>query len=418
MLILTLNAWSSSLKYQIFNTDTKQTITKWNVEKIWLPGSFIIFAYGSKSKQIQKPIKTHEQAIKLIFEIITSTEYKIIDSIDDISAIWHRVVHGGEYFKESIIIDAKVISTIEKCVPLAPLHNPASLSIIYICRKLFSKIPQIAVFDTAFHQTMLPQHYIYPIPYEYYQKQKIRRYGFHGTSHKHIYDRLCELENKKDLKVISCHLWNWASITAIDGWKVIETSMWMTPLDGIVMWTRSGSIDPAIVLYLIKNNKMTVNQVQDVLNKKSGLLGISGKYSDMRDIRQKYKEWDTRCVLAMDIYINSILKYIWSYAVLLWWLDCIWFTGGVWQNADIVRKLVLEKLSRLGISLDEKRNKSDEKEKLITKQWSKIKAYVIPADEEQIIACETLKVISSKILKSNSSTKTKPTTKTKIKSKK
>ncbi len=396
MLILTLNSWSSSLKYQIFNSETKQTITRWNVEKIWFPWSFICFTYNWAYKQIEKAIKTHEQAINLIFEILTSKDYNFIDSIQDISAIWHRVVHGGEYFKESVIIDAKVINTIEKCIPLAPLHNPASLSIIYICKKLFQKTLQIAVFDTSFHQTMTPDHYIYPIPYEYYQKNKIRRYWFHGTSHKFIYNRISELEKKKNLKIISCHLGNWASITAIDSWKVIETSMWMTPLDGVVMWTRCGTIDPAIVLYMIKNNKLTVNKVQDILNKKSGLLGISGKYSDMRDIRKKYKEWDPRAVLAMQIYINSIVKFIWSYIALLGWVDCIWFTGWVWQNADIVRELILDKFKRLWISLDEKKNKSDEKEKIITKPDSKAKAYVIPADEEQIIAYETLNFLDDK----------------------
>lgn len=241
---------------------------------------------------------------------------------------------------------------------------------------------------------MKPEHYIYPIPYEYYQKQKVRRYGFHGTSHKFIYNRIAELEKKKNLKVISCHLWNGASITAIDSGNVVETSMWMTPLDGVVMWTRSGSIDPAIVLYMIKNNKLTVNKVQDILNKKSWLLGISGKYADMRDIRDKYKEKDPRCTLAMDIYVNSIVKFIWSYIALLGWVDCIWFTWWVGQNADLVRKLILEKFKRLWVVLDEKKNKSDEKEKIITDAESDITAYVIPADEEQIIAYETLNFLS------------------------
>lgn len=349
-------------------------VVKWNIEHIWENGS---------------EFKNHKDALHSVLPQIS--EHWIF------AAIGHRVVHGGEYFKKPVIITEEVISKIEKCIDLAPLHNPANLMVISACKEFFPGIQQIAVFDTAFHQTMKPAHYLYALPTKYYETHKIRRYGFHGISHQYVYEKLLADYNVSvDSKVITCHIGNWASITAIKGWKVIETSMGMTPLEWLVMGTRSGNIDPAIVTYLMTHESMSAEQIDDLLNKQSWLLGISWVSNDMRDIIAWIQQWNEKCSLALDMYINSLVKYIWSYIALLWWVDVIVLTAGVMEHRTIVRTMLLEKLSWMWIVLDTQANQNDASlEKIVSTPDSKITVVVIPTNEEYMIAKETQKLISN-----------------------
>ena len=386
MKILVINAWSSSLKYQLFDMMSNVVVVKWDIEKIWEEWS---------------SFSTHKDA--MLFVIDTLTEGWNMD----INAIGHRVVHGWEYFKDPVIITDEVIKIIDDCSDLAPLHNPANLAPILACKQLFPGISQVAVFDTAFHQSMEPAHYLYPIAYKYYEHYKIRRYWFHGISHQYVYEQLIErlkawkIENLKhadinNLKVITCHIGNWASIAAIKWGKVVETSMGMTPLEWLMMGTRSWNIDPAIVTYLMTHESMTAEQIDDLLNKQSWLLWISWVSNDMRDIIAWVEKWNEKCVLAVEMYINSLVKYIWSYVALLWWVDAIVLTAGIMEHRTILRTMLLERLSWMGIVLDIQANQDTlHLEKIVSAKDSKVTVIVLPTNEELMIAKETFKMVST-----------------------
>lgn len=324
----------------------------------------------------------------------------------DIEAVGHRVVHGGEYFKNPVIITDEVIAKITECSDLAPLHNHANLQAILPCRILFPTLPQVAVFDTAFHQTMEPAHYLYALPIKYYETYKIRRYGFHGISHQYVYEKLVEklrsweIEKLKDmsledLKVITCHIGNGASITAIKWAKVVETSMWMTPLEGLMMGTRSGNIDPAIITYLMVHEYKTAEQIDELLNKRSWLLWISWVSNDMRDIVAWVEQGNQKCILALDMYINALVKYIWAYAGILWWVDVIVLTAGVMEHRTMVRTMLLERLSWMWVAFDAEVNQSEVLEKIVSIPDSKVAVVIIPTNEELMIAKETFHLIQN-----------------------
>ncbi len=374
MKILVINAWSSSLKYQLFDMEKDVVVAKGNVEHIWENGC---------------EIKNHTEALHSILPHVS------VDGKLEFDAIGHRVVHGGEYFKQPVIITDEVIAKIEECADLAPLHNPANLQAILACKALLPEVQQVAIFDTAFHQTMEAKHYLYALPMKYYEKYKIRRYGFHGTSHQYVYEQLMQ-NVKQPEKVITCHIGNGASITAIQNGKVIETSMGMTPLEGVMMWTRSGNIDAAIIPYLMKHESLQVDQVMNILNKESWILWISWISNDMRDIYAWIEQWNQRCQIAFDMYLTSLIKYIWSYTAILWWVDAIVLTGGVMEHKALIRTLLLEKLSWMWITLDEKSNPDEisHMTRLSTSD-SKIEVFVIPTNEELMIAKETFALIKT-----------------------
>ena len=352
-------------------------VVKWNIEHIWEHGS---------------DIQNHTEALHSILPHVS------VDGKLEFDAIGHRVVHGGEYFQQPVIITDEVIARIEECSDLAPLHNPANLQAIFACKALLPEVKQVAVFDTAFHQTMEPAHYMYAIPMKYYETYKIRRYGFHGTSHQYVYEKLMqnsEFKIQKN-KVITCHIGNGASIAAIKDGKVVETSMGITPLEGVIMWTRSGNVDPAIVPYLMKHESLTVDQVMNMLNKESGVLWISWVSNDMREIYAGIDQWNVRCQLALDMYINSLIKYIWSYVAILGGVDAIVLTGWVMEHKALIRKLLVQKLSWMWIVLDEEANLDEISQATrISTSDSKIWVFVIPTNEELMIAEETFKLVNN-----------------------
>lgn len=377
MKILVINAWSSSLKYQLFDMNTTTVLVKWNIEKIWVQWSAVM---------------THKDALQSVVVILT--EWWNLD----IDAIGHRVVHWWEYFKSSVVITSDVLAKITECSDLAPLHNPINIEWIRACEELFPNIQQIAVFDTAFHQTMEPAHYLYPLPMKYYETHKIRRYGFHWTSHQYIYEKLLADYDvvPKNLKVITCHIGNGASITAIKDWKVIETSMGMTPLEWLMMGTRSGNIDPAIIPYLMEHEAMDTQHINDLLNKQSWLLGVSWVSSDMREIFAAQEKWDKNCQLALNMYTNSLVKYIWSYVALLWGVDVIVLTAWIMEHRTQLRSELLKRLSYLGIVIDKEANENtDILEKKISAPESQVSVFVIPTNEELMIANQTFGLMNN-----------------------
>lgn len=394
MKILVLNSWSSSLKYQVIDMQSQTVLVKGNVEKIWQKDSFLDYELDGKTTHVDKEVKNHHEALHLV---VSESLQSPISNLQSIQAIGHRVVHGGEYFSDAVKIDDDVISKIQSCNELAPLHNPANIAWILACKELAPEIPQVAVFDTAFHQSMMPAHYLYAIPYEYYEKYKVRRYWFHGTSHEFVYDKLMNNEKwiMKNAKVITCHVWNGASITAIQDGKVVETSMGMTPMEGLVMGTRSGNVDPGVITFLMKKENLSPDQIENILNKKSGMLGVSWTSSDMRDILDGRKTWDERCTLVLEMYVNGIVKYIWSYVALMNGVDAIILTAWVLERSKDVRKLLIDKLARLGVALDEKANDFSTEERVISTKNSKVLIKVIPTNEELMIAEEVHKVIKS-----------------------
>lgn len=398
MKILVINSWSSSIKYDIFDMIKKKSLSSWLVEEIWSKNSLLLYKYNNKQIKIKQDFKNHEQALTKIIEILTQLEDPILSNIKEISAIWHRIVHWWEYFSKPTIINNSVIKNIEKCSPLAPLHNPANLIWIKVCQKLIPDIPQIAVFDTAFYQSMPVENYLYPIPIKYYKKDKIRKYWFHWTSHDYVSHKACKfLElNYNKQKVISCHVWNWASITAIKNWKVINTSMWMTPLDWLMMGSRSWSIDPSIIWVLYEKENTKIKDINNILNTKSWLLWISQKSSDMREIIKWIELWDSNCKLAYDMFINRIIQYIWSYITLLWWVDIIVLTAGILENRPSIRKDIINKLKFLWAELDNKKNSITWKDIKISLKSSKINIVVIKTKEEYMIAKHTYKLLKIK----------------------
>ena len=357
MLVFVLNAGSSSLKYQLIDAQTTEVKASGLVERIGIDGILKHEIGENKKLSFELPIPTHKEAIELVLRILTNDETKVIDSISEIEAIGHRVVHGGEYFKESTLIDEDVIKKIEELVPLAPLHNPAHLLGIKICRELMPTVPNIATFDTAFHQTMPEENFLYAVPYGDYTEHHLRKYGFHGTSHYYVSNEAVKLLNKEDSKIIVCHLGNGSSVSAVRDGKSISTSMGLTPLEGLIMGTRSGDIDAGVIPYLMERKGLNANQILDYLNKKSGILGISGISSDLREVIKASNDGDKRSKIAIEMLCNRIKKYLCSYAGLMGGVDAICFTAGIGENSDLIREKVCENLEFMGIEIDKEANK-------------------------------------------------------------
>lgn len=394
MIILSVNAGSSSLKFTGFKMPEEEVIVSGLFERIGIAGScYTIKLNGEKIKK-ERDLPNHEEAVKILIDELLLNG--VIKSLDEIEGVGHRLVHGGEKYANSVIIDDDVINTVTELIPLAPLHNPANLIGVETFKKLLPNVLNVAVFDTAFHQTMDKSAYIYPVPYEWYSEYGVRKYGFHGTSHKYINDKISEILNRRDLKVISCHLGNGGSITAIDSGRVVDTTMGFTPNAGLVMGTRSGDIDASFIPYVISKSKKSLDEVISDLNKKSGLLGISGVSSDSRDIEAGVNEGDVRCVLAEEIYENKIVSYIASYYCLLGGADVICFAGGVGENGITVRRNIINKLAPLGVKLDADANNVRGVVTKISSDESKVLCYLIPTDEELMIARDTYNLICGK----------------------
>lgn len=396
MKVLVINCGSSSLKYQLIDTITKEADAVGICERIGNKGSQIKHTPNGKERiTIQAEMPSHDEAINLVLESLINEEYGVIDSLDEIQAIGHRVVHGGEHFASSTIINDEVIQAIKENNSFAPLHNPANLIGIEACQRIMPDVPMVAVFDTAFHQTMPKKAYLYGLPYECYQKHGIRRYGFHGTSHEFVSNRTYEVAglDKNDSKVIVCHLGNGASITAVLNGESVDTSMGMTPLEGLIMGTRSGSLDPAIIEYIMKVEDMSINQVQDMLNKDSGVYGLSGVSSDFRDLQDASLEGNQRATTTLEVYCYKVAKHIGAYVAAMNGVDAITFTAGVGENDDLVRKDVCKYLTYLGIEIDENQNNQRQDEIIISTKDSKVKVCVIATNEELAIARETVALI-------------------------
>lgn len=397
MKILIINCGSSSLKYQLIEMDYKKVICKGLVERIGLDASMLTHEDSEGYKEnIEIKIENHKDAINIVLNTLIDEDIGAIKNLNEVFAVGHRVVHGGEKYSESVIIDEEVLNHLEEYTKLAPIHNPPNIIGIRACMDLMNDTPMVAVFDTAFHQTMPEVAYIYPIEYEFYEKYKIRKYGFHGTSHKYVAQKLGEILNRdiKELKIVSCHLGNGASITAIKNGKSIDTSMGFTPLAGIAMGTRSGNIDPSISTFLIEECGYTVEEANESLNKKSGVLGISGVSSDFRDIEKAASEGNKRAQLALDIFHYRIRGQIAAYAAHMGGVDSIIFTAGIGENSIKTRKACLEGLEFLGVEIDNNRNNIRGKISEISSYNSKVKVYVIPTNEELMIAKETLEVLN------------------------
>ncbi|MGO3751147.1 MAG: acetate kinase [Peptoniphilaceae bacterium] len=399
MKILVINCGSSSLKYQLIDMDGEKLLAKGLVERIGIEGSRVKHTTtGKDSKVIEKHLNDHGDALKIVMESLVDKEYGALNSLDEIGAVGHRVVHGGEDFSSSVVIDDKVMEAINKNVELAPLHNPPNIIGIEACQKLLPNVKQVAVFDTAFHQTMPPESYIYALPYEEYEKNKIRRYGFHGTSHMYVTNRAAEMLNKKveDVNLITCHLGNGSSITAVKNGKSIDTSMGLTPLEGVPMGTRCGNIDPAIIGFLMEKENLSVSEVDSLINKKSGVLGISGVSSDFRDIEDAAAEGNKRAKLALDIFENSVAKFVASYMTHyedIKDIDGIVFTAGLGENGKETRENIIKYLSAFGIKIDKEANDIRGKEKIISAKDSTVKIIVIPTNEELMIAKSTSELL-------------------------
>ena len=395
MKILVINCGSSSLKYQLIDMASEKVMAKGTFERIGQPNSFLTHKVNGEKYRLEKPVKNHEEALEFSLNQLVKPDYKVINSLDEINAIGHRIVHGGEKFNKPVIITEEVIKAIEDCASLAPLHNPAAIMGIRAAEKLMQNKPMVAVFDTAFHQTMPKEHYIYPIPYKYYEEYGVRKYGFHGTSHQYVSNRVAELEGKpiEDLRIISCHLGQGGSICAVQGGKSVETSMGLTPLAGIPMGTRSGDIDPSVVTFIMKKDGLTPDEMERILNKESGILALSGVTQDCRDMEAAAAEGNERAELAIKIHNYLIAAQIAKCAVAMNGFDVMLFTAGIGENQKNIRKGICENLEFLGVKIDDERNNVRGEERLISSDDSKIKVYVIPTDEELMIAKQTLELI-------------------------
>ena len=394
MNILIINAGSSSLKYQMMDPDTGVVSAKGLCERISIDGRLTHNANGKKVvKDI--PMPTHSEAIAAVLDILVDPADGVIKSTDEIDAVGHRVLHGGMEFFDSCIIDDAVIAAIEKCIPLGPLHNPANLLGIRACQAVMPKTPQVAVFDTAFHMTMPPVAYRYAIPTEYYKNDSIRRYGFHGTSHKYVTKRAIELMGTKDIKIVNCHLGNGSSMSAVKDGKCQDTSMGLTPLAGVPMGTRSGDLDAAVVQFIMNKYGMSADECLNMLNKKSGVLALSGVSSDFRDIEEKANEGNEDCQLALDKFAYEIRKYIGSYSAALGGLDCLVFTAGVGENSASMRARICAGLEYLGVKIDPEKNNTRGKEAIISTDDSKVTVWVIPTNEELMIAQDTAELVKA-----------------------
>lgn len=397
MKILVINCGSSSLKYQLINMENEMSLAQGLVERIGNEGSVLTQKVEGREKYIIKQgMKDHKDAIQLVLKTLVDETNGVISSVEEIAAVGHRVVHGGEFYSSSVLIDEKVMQALEECSKLAPLHNPPNIIGINACKALMPSTPMVAVFDTAFHQTMPEHAYIYPLPYELYEENKIRKYGFHGTSHKYVSQVAAEMMDKdiKDLKIVSCHLGNGASIAAIKGGKSIETSMGFTPLAGLAMGTRAGDIDPAIITFMMEELNLSAHEVMDVVNKKSGVLGISGLSSDFRDLWSA-AETNKRAQLALDVFHYKIRTFICSYAGALGGVDCIIFTAGIGENSSKAREACCEELEFLGVKIDKEKNNVAGKAVDVSAADSRVKILVIPTNEELMIARDTKEIVVS-----------------------
>ena len=397
MNILVINCGSSSLKFQLIDMTTEAVQAKGLCERIGIDGSRIVYTpAGGEKMTIESPMPTHTEAIKLVLDCLTNAEYGVIKSLKEINAVGHRVVHGGEKFASSTIITDEVIKVIEECNELAPLHNPANLIGINVCRELMPGVPMVGVFDTAFHQTMPKKAYLYGLPIKAYTDYKIRRYGFHGTSHSFVSKRVAEFLGKpvEDLKTIVCHLGNGASICAVDGGKSVDTSMGFTPLAGLVMGTRSGDIDPAILEYYANKEGLTLSEVTTVLNKKSGMEGLTGGKSDFRDLEEGYEAGDQACIDAIEVFCYNVARFVGAYAASLNGVDVIAFTAGIGENSGFVRGKICEYLGYLGITIDAEQNSKRGEDIIISTPDSKVTVCVIPTNEELMIAKDTYEIVT------------------------
>ena len=397
MKVLVINCGSSSLKFQLIDSETEDVIAKGLCERIGIEGSQLVYQPAGQDKiKTVTPMEDHTQAIKLVLEALTNKENGVVKDLSEIGAVGHRIVHGGEKFAASTLINEEVITAITECNELAPLHNPANLIGIAACKELMPDTPMVAVFDTAFHQTMPQEAYLYGIPYEYYEKYKIRRYGFHGTSHSYVSKKAAEVLGQKyeDLKLIVCHLGNGASVSAVQNGKCIDTSMGLTPLEGLIMGTRSGDIDPAIIEFLAHKEEKSIDEIMTILNKKSGVLGLSDNFSsDFRDLEDAYLEGQEASVRTMEAFAYRVAKYIGAYVAAMNGVDGICFTAGLGENSPLVRNLICKRLGYLGITLDEEQNGKRGKDLVITTPDSKTKVLVIPTNEELAIARETYAIV-------------------------
>lgn len=400
MKILIVNAGSSSLKYQLIDMINESTLAKGLVERIGIPGSRLKQTVGKKQYLVEMPMKDHIEASKQMLEALTDKQHGILSNMDEIGAVGHRVVHGGERFTTSSLIDEECLAAIDENSQFAPLHNPANLMGIKACRLVMPKTPMVAVFDTSFHQTMPPKSFLYGLPMDYYKRLKVRRYGFHGTSHRFISERAAKFLGKelKDLKIITCHLGNGSSMCAVDGGKSVDTSMGMTPLEGVLMGTRSGSVDPASLQFIMNHEGIDIDRMLEILNKKSGLLGVSGLSSDMRDVEEAARQGNGQAQVALDILYNGIRKYIGAYAAMMGGVDVVVFTAGIGENSPDLREAVLDGMEFLGMELDKEKNKLRGNEREISTEKSKVKILVIPTNEELVIARDTLEIVSKQAI--------------------
>ena len=397
MKVLVLNSGSSSLKYQVIDMETEETLVKGNFERIGQPRSFVTHKVNDVKHKFEREARNHEEAIEFVLDRITNKHYGVLKSLNELAGIGHRVVHGGEKFSEPVLITDKVIEEIRKCSDLAPLHNPAAVLGMEACRKVVPNMKMVAVFDTAFHQTLPKERYIYPIPYEYYEKYGIRKYGFHGTSHQYVAERVANLLKKdvKDLKIVNCHLGQGASVCAIQNGKSVETSMGLTPLGGIVMATRSGDLDPSVVTYMMNKLNLTPEETENILNKESGAYGVSKVSMDFRDIEAEANAGGRHAKLALKVFHNSVAGYITKCIVAMGGIDVLTFTAGVGEKGQDSREAICEELKIFGVKLDKEKNQKVKGiEAKVSSEDSKVVVYVVPTNEELMIAKETMKLLN------------------------
>ncbi len=394
MKVLVINAGSSSLKYQLIDMSNEEVLAKGNCERIGVDGKIGHKTHTGYEVEYNISFPTHKEAFMELVKVLTEGEGKVIESLKEIAAVGHRTLHGSEKYKVSTLITDEVISDIEAFSDLGPLHNPPQALAMRACREVFGDVPMVAVFDTSFHQTMPPKAYMFAIPYEYYEKYSIRRYGFHGTSHRFVSGRYTELTGKAP-RLITCHLGNGSSIAAINNGKVMDTSMGLTPLDGFIMGTRCGAIDSSVVTYIAKKDNLTPDEMSDILNKKSGFLGVSGVSSDCRDLKKAADEGNERAKLALDMLVYQIKKVIGGYAAVMGGVDAIVFTGGIGENDDEIRAGILDDMDYMGVKYDAEKNKT-RKETQITAEGSKVDVWVIPTNEEILIARDTVEIANLK----------------------
>ena len=397
MKILVLNCGSSSLKYQLINMENEEVMAKGLYERIGQPNSVVTHKVNGEKYVIEHPAPTHDEAVSVMIEQLTNSEYGVVKSLEEVNAVGHRIVHGGEKFSKSVIVTDEVSEGIRECADLAPVHNPGALMGIEACQKLMPGKPMVTVFDTAFHQTIPEERYLYPIPYHYYKNYKVRKYGFHGTSHSYVSKRVAEIENKplEELKTIVCHLGQGASLCAVQGGKSVDTSMGLTPLGGIVMCARSGDLDPSIVTFLMKKENLSSDEMDKILNKESGVYGISGVSPDVRDIEKAASEGNERAKLSLKAYDLNIAQFIAKYAVSMGGVDNIVFTAGVGENQIDRRSGICKNLEFMGVKLDDSKNQVKGEEVEISTPDSKIKVWIIPTNEELVIARDTASLVSN-----------------------